>query len=108
MQAKLPFATKPKLMKKRSSKTLETKRAVVMTNQERKIATLIQRVNTVRNEKAAIEKQTSQRKREELRQKRKNIEEMDQLKQAERKKQYFRSEGQKAAREEKKNSKGRK
>ena len=95
-------------MKKRSRPALETKRAVVMTNPERKIATLIQRINTVRNEKSIIEKQTGERKRNELKLKRKAVEEMDSLKQLERKKEYFKKEGKKAVIEERKKNKTRK
>ena len=51
MQAALPFKTKPKLEPKRRTKTLEQKRAVVLEPHERKAYTLIQQLNTIRNEK---------------------------------------------------------
>ena len=77
-----------------------------MTPAQRKIETLIQRINTVRNEKSSIEKKTNERKREELKMKRKHVEEMDAQKSLERKKKYYKVEGQKTAREEAKKAKG--
>ena len=106
LQANLPFKSKPKLIKKRTKPTLETKRAVLLTPAQRKIETLIQRINTVRNEKSSIEKKTNERKREELKMKRKHVEEMDAQKSLERKKKYYKVEGQKTAREEAKKAKG--
>ncbi|KDO17987.1 hypothetical protein SPRG_16604, partial [Saprolegnia parasitica CBS 223.65] len=56
LQAQLPFASKPKLDKKKGKKTESyvTKRAVVLEPEERKKYALIQQVNTLRREKNAI------------------------------------------------------
>ena len=51
LQAELPFASKPKLQKQRSKPTLEARRAVVLEPHERKVHTLVQQLNTIRNEK---------------------------------------------------------
>lgn len=51
-QAALPFKTKPKLEPKRTRKTLEQKRAVVLEPHERKTYQLLQQLNTIRNDKS--------------------------------------------------------
>ncbi|KAL2914398.1 Glycoside hydrolase 2 (Mannanase, beta-galactosidase), partial [Polyrhizophydium stewartii] len=52
LQADLPFASKPKQLPKQRRPSLMTRRAVVMEPHERKVATLIQAINTIRNDKA--------------------------------------------------------
>lgn len=49
LQAQLPFASKPKMMKKAPHGRLQQK--VVMDGHERKVYTLIQQLNTIRNDK---------------------------------------------------------
>ncbi|GLI71471.1 hypothetical protein VaNZ11_016609 [Volvox africanus] len=61
LQAALPFKTKPKLEPKRRRKTLEQKRAVVMEPGEKKAYTLIQQLNTIRNEKTRKRQELSKR-----------------------------------------------
>lgn len=51
LQAALPFSSKPKLMRKRTSATLETKRAVVMEGRERQLHTMLQMLNTIKHDK---------------------------------------------------------
>jgi ribosome biogenesis protein BMS1 len=53
----LPFASKPKDAKKRTKPTYIAKRAVVMEPEERKLHTLMQRVSTIRNDKAEKRKE---------------------------------------------------
>eukprot|EP01135_Chromosphaera_perkinsii_P004300 Nk52_evm12s276 gene=Nk52_evmTU12s276 len=57
LQKDLPFASKPKLPTKRNKPTLTTKRAVLMSSSEKKNYTLLQQLNTLRNEKTAIRKE---------------------------------------------------
>jgi len=54
LQKELPFKSKPKLEKSRAGKrkTLEQKRAVVLEKGERKMYTLVQQLNAIRNQKA--------------------------------------------------------
>lgn len=54
LQAALPFASKPKLQKKRKQPLLETKRAVVMEPHERHVTTLLNQLNLIRNEKVFL------------------------------------------------------
>ena len=55
LQAALPFKTKPKVEMARKGKrpTLEQKRAVVQSKEERRAAALVQQLNAIRNEKAS-------------------------------------------------------
>jgi ribosome biogenesis protein BMS1 len=96
----LPFATKPKLLTKRTKKTLTTKRAVVMDKQQKQETTLIHRINTLRNEKQQKAKIVATKKREEYMKKKKKVEDMDVIKKKERAKEYYKEEGQKRKSEE--------
>eukprot|EP00271_Cylindrocystis_brebissonii_P019000 TRINITY_DN5589_c0_g2_i1.p1 TRINITY_DN5589_c0_g2~~TRINITY_DN5589_c0_g2_i1.p1 ORF type:complete len:770 (-),score=259.46 TRINITY_DN5589_c0_g2_i1:710-2980(-) len=51
LQAALPFKSKPKAAAPRKNPSLEQKRAVVLEPSERKLYTLVQQLNTIRNEK---------------------------------------------------------
>lgn len=61
LQAKLPFKLKPKLDHKRSSSkpTLEQRRARVMEPEERRSYAMMQRINTIRNDKQLKRKQST-------------------------------------------------
>lgn len=63
LQSALPFSSKPKLQKKQKQPTLEARRAVVLEPHERKIYTLVQQLNTIRNEKVRKRKETDQKRR---------------------------------------------
>ena len=53
LQAALPYKSKPKIEAPRKRETLEQRRAVVMEPEEKRLATLVQQLNTIRNDKAA-------------------------------------------------------
>ena len=57
IQQALPFKSKPKLEKARTRETLEQRRAVVQDKEEKKLATMVQQLNTIRNEKLAKREQ---------------------------------------------------
>ena len=63
LQASLPYKTKPKLEPKRKRKTLDQKRAVVHEPEEKKMISLIQQLNSIRNEKAAKRRATNERRK---------------------------------------------
>lgn len=65
LQAALPYASKPKQLKKQSKPTLEQRRAVVMEPHERKVVTLLQQLNTIKNEKAKKRDAAAKEKRKE-------------------------------------------
>ncbi|EGD81272.1 hypothetical protein PTSG_11309 [Salpingoeca rosetta] len=69
LQANLPFKTKPKLATKRRHATYETKRAVVLSEKERKRISLLQELATIRNDMNAKKKARRAQKREEAKKK---------------------------------------
>ncbi|KAI8927930.1 hypothetical protein BC831DRAFT_503643 [Entophlyctis helioformis] len=95
LQANLPFASKPKLLSKQKKPTLMQRRAVVMEPHERKIATLIQTINTIKNDKAQKRKEKTKEKRAEYNKKKAKVAEMDKKMGAERSKEFFREMGKK-------------
>jgi ribosome biogenesis protein BMS1 len=93
LQTALPFASKPKLMKKQSKPTLLTRRAVVMEPEEKKIHTLIQRINTISNEKQRKKKIKNQEVHAAFLKKREGVEAMDAKMSKERRKEHYKAEG---------------
>jgi ribosome biogenesis protein BMS1 len=66
LEESLPFASKPKdIKKKRKKQSYITKRAVVMDTEEKKKYTFLQAVNTIRNEKVKKRRETNAKKQEE-------------------------------------------
>jgi ribosome biogenesis protein BMS1 len=63
LQAQLPFKSKPKIEAPRKRETLEQRRAVVMEPEEKKLATLVQQLNTIRNDKAGKQRDKAAAKR---------------------------------------------
>jgi len=63
LQAQLPFASKPKLVKKKTRKSVEARRPVVREAGERDAARLIQQINTIKNERVAKAKAKDAEKR---------------------------------------------
>ena len=63
MQAALPFKSKPKIEAPRKRETLEQRRAVVMEPEEKKLATLVQQLNTIRNDRAVKKREVQAVKR---------------------------------------------
>lgn len=59
LQASLPFASKPKLMRKRTTRTLETKRAVVMEGREKQLHSMLQQLNTIKRDKQRKRKEAN-------------------------------------------------
>lgn len=63
LQEALPFKSKPKVQKKRKTPLLESKRAVLMEPHERHVATLVNQLSLIRNEKAKKRKLEQDKKR---------------------------------------------
>ena len=63
LQQALPFKSKPKLEKARTRETLERRRAVVRDKEEKKLATMVQQLNTIHNEKTAKREEQQARRR---------------------------------------------
>ena len=87
-------------MTKRSRQSYLSKRAVVLDKGEKKIATLIQRINTIKKEKDAKAKAKALEKRDAYLKKKAVVEKMDVIKKKERAQDFYKQEGQKRAREE--------
>jgi ribosome biogenesis protein BMS1 len=74
LQEALPFASKPKVASKRRAPTYLAKRAVVMEPEERKKHTMLQMVNTVRNDKLRIQREKQKERTAKLQKKRAAVE----------------------------------
>ncbi|KAI9015835.1 hypothetical protein CLU79DRAFT_764928 [Phycomyces nitens] len=92
LQSELPFASKPKQAKAQSKKSYVAKRAVVMEPEEKKIYTLMQQLNTLRNDKTRKRKLKDTERREVNEKKKAKVEEKTAEKDKERRKDYFRKE----------------
>eukprot|EP00056_Hartaetosiga_gracilis_P010340 m.152036 g.152036 ORF g.152036 m.152036 type:complete len:172 (-) comp13297_c1_seq6:314-829(-) len=57
IQANLPFTSKPKLEKARQRKSYDQKRAVVMTDKQRRTVTLLQELATIKRDKGKKRKE---------------------------------------------------
>jgi ribosome biogenesis protein BMS1 len=79
-------------MNKSKKKTYLAKRAVVLEPEEKKIYTLMQQLNTLRNEKTRKRKLKDTERRENLEKKKAKVEKTNVLKEKERRKEYFRKE----------------
>ncbi|GAA5813821.1 hypothetical protein MFLAVUS_007308 [Mucor flavus] len=101
IQSALPFANKPKNATKSKKVSYMAKRAVILEPEEKKIVTLMQQLNTLRNEKTRKRKIKNDEKRGELEKKKAKIAETTEIKEKERRKTYFRKEQEKVTREAK-------
>jgi ribosome biogenesis protein BMS1 len=64
LQASLPYASKPKLMKAQSKKTYMQQRAVVMEPEERKAIALLQQIRALRKDQVARRKEKQNERKE--------------------------------------------
>ncbi|KAH9268996.1 arf-GAP with GTPase, ANK repeat and PH domain-containing protein 9 [Batrachochytrium salamandrivorans] len=94
------LASKPKLLSKQRKPGLLVRRAVVMEPHERKVATLIQAINTIKNDKLQKRKTKQGEKRAETLRKQAKVVEMDRVMGRERSKEFHREQGKKRARDE--------
>ncbi|KAI8969271.1 hypothetical protein BDF20DRAFT_793766, partial [Mycotypha africana] len=97
LQAELPFANKPKNATKSKKASYLAKRAVILEPEEKKIVTLMQQLNTLRNEKDRKRKLKNNERREALEQKRAKIAAENEIKTKQRRKEFFKKEQQKAS-----------
>jgi len=104
VQAKLPFASKPKQRSKKKKKGYLEKRAVVMEPEERRKVALMQALNTIRNEKVQKRKEANQKRKEDFLKKKAKIDEFFNPYQKLEKKQIYRAQGKELARKRKRES----
>ncbi|ORX85008.1 DUF663-domain-containing protein [Anaeromyces robustus] len=100
LQQELPFASKPKVLKKQKKPSLMARRAVVLEPKEKKIYTLMQQINTLKHEKDKKRKLKTQERKEVYLKKQAKEEKIKEEKQSKKRKEIYRAEGKKRAREE--------
>ncbi|KAG1880708.1 hypothetical protein C8R48DRAFT_647426 [Suillus tomentosus] len=99
LQAALPYASKPKLMKPQSKQTYMQKRAVVLEPEEKKAIALLQQIRALRKDQIARRREKQQVRKETHRKKIQKDEVKDAEKEREKKKVYMRAAGMKSKRE---------
>ncbi|KAG1749341.1 DUF663-domain-containing protein [Suillus lakei] len=99
LQAALPYASKPKLMKPQSKQTYMQKRAVVLEPEEKKAIALLQQIRALRKDQVARRREKQQERKEVHRKKVEKDEAKDAEKEREKKKVYMRAAGMKSKRE---------
>ncbi|KAK7464649.1 Glycoside hydrolase 2 (Mannanase, beta-galactosidase) [Stygiomarasmius scandens] len=99
LQAGLPYASKPKLMKPQQKETYLQKRAVVMEPEEKKAIALLQQMRALRKDQVARRKEKKEEKRKEHQKKAEKDEAKKAEKEKEKKKEHMRIAGQKSKRQ---------
>ena len=99
LQASLPYASKPKLMKPQQNQTYLQKRAVVMEPEEKKAVALLQQIRALRKDQVVRRKEKKVEKKAERQKKLAKEEERKGEKEKERRKEAMRAAGQKSKRE---------
>ena len=99
LQAALPYASKPKLMKPQSKQTYLQKRAVVLEPEEKKAVALLQQIRALRKNQIVKRKEKQNERKEKHRQKVAKEEAAKSEKDKEKRKEYMRAAGQKSKRE---------
>ena len=99
LQAALPYASKPKLMKAQRHETYMQKRAVVLEPEEKKALALLQQARALRKDQVARRREKKEGKRAEHRKKVAVDEEKKGAKEKEKRKEYMRVAGLKSRRE---------
>ncbi|CAI2170124.1 17747_t:CDS:10 [Funneliformis geosporum] len=93
LQANLPFASKPKILKKRTKQTYLQKRAVVLEPKEKKMYTLMQQINTLKKEKDRKRKEKQVKKHHEYAKKMAKRDTILAEKDKKERREYFRKQG---------------
>lgn len=99
LQAALPYASKPKIMKAQHRQTYMQKRAVVMEPEEKKAIALLQQIRALRKDQVARRKEKQNERKESHRQKVAKEEAKKSEKEKEKRKEYMRAAGMKSKRE---------
>ncbi|OCH92588.1 DUF663-domain-containing protein [Obba rivulosa] len=107
LQAALPYASKPKIMKAQSRQTYMQKRAVVLEPEEKKAMALLQQMRALRKDQVARRKEKQEERRTVHRQKVAKEEAKKSEKEKERRKEYMRVVGIKSKRESEREEGGR-
>jgi ribosome biogenesis protein BMS1 len=100
LQAVLPYASKPKVMKPQKHQTYMQKRAVVMEPEERKAVAMMQQIRALRKDQITRRKERKHQKNVEHREKVLREEGKREDKDKEKRKEYMREAGMKSKRDE--------
>jgi ribosome biogenesis protein BMS1 len=107
LQAALPYASKPKLMKAQKRQTYLQKRAVVLEPEERKAISILQQMRALRKDQVARRKEKQSERRATHRKKVEKVEAQKEDKEKDKKKEYMRAAGVKKKRETEREEGGR-
>ncbi|KAI0345907.1 DUF663-domain-containing protein [Trametopsis cervina] len=99
LQAALPYASKPKLMKPQRKQTYMQKRAVVLEPEEKKAIALLQQIRALRKDQVARRREKQNERKEVHRKKVAKEEAKNAEKEKEKRKEYMRAAGMKSKRE---------
>ncbi|KAI0643103.1 hypothetical protein C8Q79DRAFT_916230 [Trametes meyenii] len=99
LQAALPYASKPKIMKPQHRQTYMQKRAVVLEPEEKKALALLQQVRALRKDQVARRREKQEERRATHRKKVEKEEAKKSEKEKEKRKEYMRAAGMKSKRE---------
>jgi ribosome biogenesis protein BMS1 len=99
LQAALPYASKPKIMKPQHRQTYMQKRAVVMEPEEKKAIALLQQIRALRKDQVTRRKEKQDERKEAHRKKAAKEEAKKSEKEKEKRKEYMRAAGMKSKRE---------
>lgn len=99
LQAALPYASKPKIMKPQQKQTYMQKRAVVLEPEEKKAVALLQQIRALRKDQVARRKEKQDVRKAAHREKAAKEEAVKGEKEKEKRKEYMRAAGQKSKRE---------
>lgn len=99
LQASLPYASKPKIMKPQHRQTYLQKRAVVMEPEEKKAVALLQQIRALRKDQVARRKEKQNERKEVHRKAVAKEEARKNEKDKEKRKEYMRASGMKSKRE---------
>ncbi|KAF7792582.1 hypothetical protein EIP86_003676 [Pleurotus ostreatoroseus] len=99
LQAALPYASKPKIMKPQHRQTYLQKRAVVLEPEEKKAVALLQQIRALRKDQVARRKEKQNERKEVHRKKVAKEEARKEEKDKEKRKEYMRAAGMKSKRE---------
>ncbi|KAK7690130.1 hypothetical protein QCA50_006779 [Cerrena zonata] len=102
LQAELPYASKPKLMKPQNRQTYMQKRAVVLEPEEKKAIALLQQIRALRKDQVVKRKEKQNERKEVHRQKVAREEAKKTEKDKEKRKEYMRAAGMKTKRDNEK------
>eukprot|EP00052_Salpingoeca_macrocollata_P023300 m.204804 g.204804 ORF g.204804 m.204804 type:complete len:501 (+) comp22007_c3_seq2:239-1741(+) len=97
LQAALPYASKPKMVKKQTHKTMEAKRVLIPEPKEQRIDRLLQQLNTIKHEKERKRKEKMKAQHKAYEEKKSKLEASREAARRKHRQELFRQQGKKEA-----------